>query len=189
MWPRRTHCHTWKQKRAEDWQRNGEQEWKGKDRGERSSRERILGQFRLPCVSHSTDMNTNTLTAIIIFYHASAKNGPRRSGKWCRSCRYMQRSQRVNTLPDIHAPLFKRQKGDGVRDEEWTRLCDCSDAWVAISAFSASTSPEGRGGGCGVGRALKETKEGGCRTESGFSKRKDSEPWRLLFDYIWLHRD
>lgn len=75
----------------------------------------------------------------------------------------MQCSQRVNIFPDIPAPLFERQKGDGVRDEEWTRLCDCSDAWVAISAFSASTSPEGRGGGCGVGRELKETRGRGLQ--------------------------
>lgn len=32
---------------------------------------------------------------------------------------------------------------------EWEMKSEqgCSDAWVAISAFSASTSPEGRGGG------------------------------------------
>lgn len=40
----------------------------------------------------------------------------------------MQYSQRVTILPDIHAPLFKRQKGDGVRDDERTRLWACSDA-------------------------------------------------------------
>lgn len=41
-------------------------------------------------------------------------------------------SPRVNT-----APLFERQKDDGVRDEAPTRLFDYSDAWVAISASSA----------------------------------------------------
>lgn len=90
----------------------------------------------------------------------------------------VQYSPRVYT-----GPLFKRQKGDGVRDEARTRLFDCSDAWVAISAFSAPTSPEGHGRGDEVGRALKENKGGRLQTgEWDHERKKYTAFLQILFN-------
>ena len=89
----------------------------------------------------------------------------------------VQYSQRVKTLL-----LCLKDKRGMEWNQEQTRLCDCSDAWVAISAFSTSTSPEGHGGGYKVGRALKETREGGGRMESNYNG-----PLHLSFDSICLN--
>lgn len=68
-------------------------------------------------------------------------------------------------------------------DKEQRRVCDCSDAWVAISVFRASISPEGRGGGYEVGRALKEAETGGRRMENVIREQSHRDV-QLLFKNI-----
>lgn len=79
------------------------------------------------------------------------------------------------TLSLIFVPLcFKRQKGAGVRDEEWTRLCDCSDAWEAISVLSVPPPPlKDVVEDIEWAESSRKLKERGCRIESRISMRKD----------------
>lgn len=68
----------------------------------------------------------------------------------------------------------------GMKSEQgWS---DCSDAWAAISAFSASTSPEGHSGGDWAAETLKEIKEG-YRKRVSDRQRHSS----YLFTWQWKY--
>lgn len=135
----------------------------------KNGKEKILGQFRLRLSNLESLFQLHTSSsAIVTFYHKrKLTTGKQNTVEELEGGGSVQYSPRVYT-----GPLFKRQKGDGVRDEARTRLFDCSDAWVAISAFSAPTSPEGHGRGDEVGRALKETKGGRLQTGEWDHERK-----------------
>lgn len=186
-----------------------------KDKGERILWEQMLWQFRkkrkrkktlllksVPCVSHLSDVSSHNVTAW--FYHVlmtelkkilciytqdkvvgSAGAAP----VWVSALL----SQRL-TLCLISVSLCLKDKEDGVRDEGQMRRCVCSDAWVAISASSAPTSPEGHGGGCAVGRVLWETtarrraQSVRGRAASNWSscliRKKNSHGWVKLVIYV-----
>lgn len=177
MWPRGTHSHTWQPTRAEDWKRYG---------GVNEGRQRRILSMRAHPWAIQTKSSCNQCPVFLIqltwiyklllllprltLAELKIDQGEVESSVGAAMWWVNAVLSEGLTLSLIFMPLCWKDKGDGVRDEERTRLCACSDAWVAISAASASTSPEGRGGGCGVGRALRETKEGGCRVESWISE-------------------